>query len=183
MLRANTKQALADALLELVQTAPVRKIKVTNIVQRCGAARVTFYKHFRDKHDLIGWVYKEKMTAALANSPISSWPSTLTSIAHCIAESPDLFRALLEDEHRKLLDQAYSPIEEYWHKVLRAHYRDQIIPIELLTAVRFTRAGLIQTMNDWVLSGCQLPADELANIIAQLTPYCLYVMIQSHEPA
>ena len=52
-----TKRALAAALRELMEAEPFEKIQIAQICQRCGMNRKSFYYHFRDKYDLMNWVF------------------------------------------------------------------------------------------------------------------------------
>lgn len=52
-----TKRALAEALKELMETMPFEKINVAQIAERCGMSRKSFYYHFRDKYDLVNWIF------------------------------------------------------------------------------------------------------------------------------
>lgn len=54
---ALTKRVLADALKELMQKKPLAKISVGDITAHCGINRQTFYYHFKDKYDLVAWIY------------------------------------------------------------------------------------------------------------------------------
>jgi AcrR family transcriptional regulator len=48
-----TRQMLQDALLELMSEKPFRRIHVSEITERAGLARPTFYLHFRSKEELL----------------------------------------------------------------------------------------------------------------------------------
>jgi len=52
-----TKQALADSLKALMLVRPFKKISVGDIAERCGLTRQAFYYHFKDKYDLMNWIY------------------------------------------------------------------------------------------------------------------------------
>ena len=52
-----TKKALASALKELMKTVPFSKISVGDICNMCEMNRKSFYYHFKDKYDLINWIY------------------------------------------------------------------------------------------------------------------------------
>ena len=54
---AITKKALAQALKELLSVKPLDKISVSGICEQCGMNRKSFYYHFRDKYDLVNWIY------------------------------------------------------------------------------------------------------------------------------
>ncbi len=53
----DTKLEFARALERLMERVPLEKISVTAICAECGSPRQTFYYHFRDKYDLIAWVF------------------------------------------------------------------------------------------------------------------------------
>lgn len=52
-----TKRALAAALRELMEEMPFDKIQVAHICERCGLNRKSFYYHFKDKYDLVNWIF------------------------------------------------------------------------------------------------------------------------------
>lgn len=52
-----TKKALALALRELMEEIPFEKIQVSYICERCGMNRKSFYYHFKDKYDLLNWIF------------------------------------------------------------------------------------------------------------------------------
>ena len=54
------KYKLANAMKELLVHTPVDKITVKQIVDQCDVTRPTFYRHFKDKYDLINW-YSSKV--------------------------------------------------------------------------------------------------------------------------
>lgn len=61
---------LAYALLELCDRKPLEKITVTELLNETGTSRRTFYSRFRDKNDLICWIYQRKIVdASMADAP------------------------------------------------------------------------------------------------------------------
>src|SRR3954469_18232805 len=47
-----TRDALGDALVELMHERPFRRITVQEVLDRAGVGRSTFYTHYKDKDDL-----------------------------------------------------------------------------------------------------------------------------------
>ena len=69
-----TKHALAQALKALTETLPFDKISVGNICAQCGLNRKSFYYHFKDKYDLVNWIYyTEFIEVALKKEHGSVW--------------------------------------------------------------------------------------------------------------
>ena len=52
-----TKRALAAAMKELMEQMPFSKISVSDIAEQCGMNRKSFYYHFKDKYDLVNWIF------------------------------------------------------------------------------------------------------------------------------
>lgn len=52
-----TKRALAAALKELMEELPFEKINVAHICEHCDMNRKSFYYHFKDKYDLVNWIF------------------------------------------------------------------------------------------------------------------------------
>ena len=57
MKRKTAKEILAESFQELAEKKPVDKITVKDITGNCGYSTATFYRHFRDKYDLIAWYH------------------------------------------------------------------------------------------------------------------------------
>ncbi len=60
MKRKTTKEILCESLQELALTKNVEKITIREITDNCGYSPATFYRHFKDKYDLIAWDYSER---------------------------------------------------------------------------------------------------------------------------
>ena len=67
-----TKKALADALKELMDTKPFHKISVSDICERCQMNRKSFYYHFKDKYDLMNWIYDTEFIGVAKNKNYQS---------------------------------------------------------------------------------------------------------------
>ncbi len=52
-----TKKWIAEAMKKLLQKKPLEKVYVTEICQEAEIERPTFYYHFKDKYDLMAWIF------------------------------------------------------------------------------------------------------------------------------
>ena len=52
-----TKRILAASLKHLLNDRSFQKINIHDICEKCGMNRKSFYYHFRDKYDLVNWIF------------------------------------------------------------------------------------------------------------------------------
>lgn len=57
MIRKTTKEIIADSFIELAETKAINRISIIDIVENCSLTKPTFYRYFKDKYDLISWIY------------------------------------------------------------------------------------------------------------------------------
>ena len=56
-----TKQILAESLKKLLLHHSFEKITIKDITDAAGFIRPTFYNHFKDKYDLVEWIFTEEV--------------------------------------------------------------------------------------------------------------------------
>ena len=61
----DTKLLIADALVQLCEEQPLKKVSISDIVERTGKNRKTFYYHFESKEHLIRWVFRRDLADVL----------------------------------------------------------------------------------------------------------------------
>ena len=75
----NTKKMLAETLLSLLESKPLSKITVSEIVNKCDINRKTFYYHFADVYDLLEWHLNTELQKALIfTDPLDDLNTTIT---------------------------------------------------------------------------------------------------------
>ena len=60
-----TKHAIVATFWQLLEEKTYNKITVQDIVDRCHVNRNTFYYHFQDIYDLLGYIFREEADATL----------------------------------------------------------------------------------------------------------------------
>lgn len=69
-----TKNALSIAMKELMAKQPMEKIKISDIAELCNMTRQSFYYHFKDKYDLVNWIFYNEFVAKIKEpSGIYGW--------------------------------------------------------------------------------------------------------------
>lgn len=68
----SSKRALAESLKRLMAKQPLERITVGDICKTCGMSRKGFYYHFRDKYDLVNWIFYSEFVVRLYEKPEES---------------------------------------------------------------------------------------------------------------
>lgn len=63
-----TKRLLAASLKELMQEKPFEKISISDICDKCQMNRKSFYYHFKDKYDLVNWIFDSEFTEVMKDA-------------------------------------------------------------------------------------------------------------------
>lgn len=72
--RTETREVIVESFRELLKNASFDHITIQDICDNCCISRMTFYRHFRDKYELMNWVYISQMrTTFNTNLDFSGW--------------------------------------------------------------------------------------------------------------
>lgn len=93
-----TKRALANALKALIDERPFQKISVGDICARCQMNRKSFYYHFRDKYDLVNWIFDTEFITAVHNSSAQSTLDAFRVLCDYFYENRSFYRKALRIE-------------------------------------------------------------------------------------
>ena len=106
----HTKQLLADALRRLLQTKRYADITVADIVRECGVSRYTFYYHFKDKQDLVNWIYLDTRAKAIKVSSVDTVYDNCQRLISLMKEDAALYNQVRHD-----IDQ--NGFKEYYYQL------------------------------------------------------------------
>ena len=76
-----TKKAISTALRDLLLEKPINKISISDITEKAGVNRQTFYYHFRDIIDLLEWIFLEEEEKAIGDiKHFDTWQEAFLNI-------------------------------------------------------------------------------------------------------
>ncbi|MBQ6231103.1 MAG: TetR/AcrR family transcriptional regulator C-terminal domain-containing protein [Eubacterium sp.] len=115
-----TKNALADALKSLMREKSFEKISVLDICEKCNMNRKSFYYHFRDKYDLLNWIFyigflehikydgmEELLNEKIKEGSYGIW-ELITSLAEYFYTEKEFYR-------KALMIEGQNSFKDYFH--------------------------------------------------------------------
>lgn len=101
-----TKKALAASLKKLMTQTSLEKITVKDVVADCGVNRQTFYYHFQDIYDLLGWIYRTEAVDGIGDcKTYGTWQQGYLKVFQYVSANKAFCRNTLHSLGREHLDR------------------------------------------------------------------------------
>lgn len=87
-----TKRILAASLKHLLSDKSFQKINIHDICEKCGMNRKSFYYHFRDKYDLVNWIFDNEFVLPHRASMHKNEQESIYSLCTYLYENKAFYR-------------------------------------------------------------------------------------------
>lgn len=173
MKRKTAKELLAESFRELAENKPIDKITVQQIVENCGYAPATFYRHFKDKYDLIAWEYAKGTARVLhaGQGQVYSWQQMLLNGARRYLTEKDYLVNLLH--HTAGHDSFVQYMTEINFDQMKTHIRTisrGAITEQEILYLRIWCLGTTCLTCEWLLDQFPATPEELAALYENSLP-------------
>ena len=166
-----TKRALEQSLKNLLQQKPLSKITISDITEDCGISRMTFYYHFKDIYDLVGWACAEDAARALQNKKTyDTWQQGFVQIFHAVRENKvfvmNVYRCVNREQVEKYLvpltDQLIMGVITERAAGMTVREADQQFIAQVYSY------AFVGIMLDWIRDDMRADPEELVNRLAMV---------------
>ena len=158
-----TKRALAQAIKELMNEKPLVKISIADIVDRCQMNRQSFYYHFRDKYDLVNWIFYTELITELQNSSNKDEYEELKNICRYLYDNRALYINALKFTGQ---NSFYEYFGEVIYQLLKAAFTESFGNSDQSDFnAMFYADALRACIFRWLTSGAKMPPDEFVGKI------------------
>ena len=152
-IKERTKKSFADALIQMLETMPLEKVRVTALCKRCGTVPATFYYYFRDKYDLVSWIYLQDISTGPEDGPPDFSPDSLAVVNERLHKRKTFYQ-------KAFSDQSQNSLREYMQATMIQGARDvyksvtgEEMPRRELVEVKYYVLGIIELFRDWLFDG------------------------------
>lgn len=175
-----TQRQLREALLDLIHEKPYESITIQDIADRADTARITFYRHYKEKNELLvdclEQIYENLQAAfVLPDSVLIEEAGSISFKAldywyGYIAENRELFKTILSDSMSAVVRQNMRGfIIQNAVSIMQSVEIDLaslLIPIDIFAAyIAEAQLGLITW---WLETDSDYPPSLLAEIVVRL---------------
>ena len=160
---AITKNALANSLKELMREKGFEKVSVSEICERCGMNRKSFYYHFRDKYDLVNWIFYSDFLGRLSVAKYETDWDLMADMCDRFYEDRDFYLEALKIEgqnsFKEYVSEIIRPLVAFFIKdVFREKDEEEFF-------LTFVIDAFLNSIMKWLQNGMQIsPADFVAKL-------------------
>lgn len=124
-----TKSAIAASMKQLMQKIPFDHITIADIIKKCGISRKTFYYHFKDKYDLINWIFStEIIDQIVENTTLDNLEQCNLQLCHYVRDNKVFCaNAINESGQNSLIQFLYSYVERQINILCREAVSQKIL--------------------------------------------------------
>ena len=176
----NVKSIVADALLRLCETKSLSKITVADLQKESGVSRQTFYNHFKDKQDLIQYVYEHRVIALwqvptdLSLDYYNAKLSLLESDAKYYKFLKQALKLSGANCLRNFMYEHSKKFDRAWHQ---AFYGKEPLPEELVFASDYHSAAIMHMRIEWIMADIPIPPEQFLDNLIRMKAHSLNELI------
>ena len=163
-----TKKALASSLKELLDVMPFEKITIADICDSCGMNRKSFYYHFRDKYDLVNWIFDTEFleiardaldpNCRFGEKVQTRWKS-VSAICDYLYQNHSFYQKVLTYRGQNSLVDHFREVcyPVFSHRMMLTLENTEVPPL----LIDFLADAVICAIERWITAKEPIPPDEL----------------------
>lgn len=174
-----TRRALSASLKELMQEKPFEKISVADICQKCQMNRQSFYYHFKDKYDLVNWIFDNEFIAFAKESEFADQWAFLDALCFYFYKNRDFYRRVLAVKGQNSFSEHFR---DFLHPVLARRIGEILNDVYVQEFhINFYSDALICTLERWLSDKNSMQPSELIRLLRSLIHTRSIDILQENE--
>lgn len=175
-----TKKALAQAMKTLMQQKPLNQISISDICEGCSMHRKSFYYHFKDKYDLVNWIFYSEFFTAFAQQDQELDPWT------CLEETFEYFYQNKRFYKNALSIQGQNSFYEYFGEVITPVISERINRLfpedeDHDFYVTFFAEAIRNSLVDWMSHGAKIPPKKLLQLVRRAVTGVAHYIVETEQ--
>ena len=167
----NTKKYIAESFERLLEKKSFKSITIQDIADESEISRVTFYRNFKDKYDLMNWVYQHELDK-FKDSLIDERKSLTTTkiLAEFIYLKRKYFVELFKIEGQNSFTNFLAEYSIEFTKKQLEFVFDKEAPENMMDSIVIYCYGCANYLKHWALGGYKKTPEEITKILTENIP-------------
>ena len=161
-----TKNLIADTMRSLMRRKPLDRIRVSEICGEAGIERPTFYYHFKDKYDLVTWIFFRNAS----DTDIVSVESAAKSMNEMKSDIVFYRRAYDNTTENPLWKYMLEYFYERYSMEAMERLGTEVLDVKLKYSIRLYCYGAVGMAKEWILEDNITPAQTAVKMMFDSMP-------------
>lgn len=167
---------------EMMKNNDLEQVSVSEIMARCDLPRTTFYRYFKDKYDLMTYVYLHEIERRILSLPDRQWNHSIRICYDYIYEKRDFFLRIIKFEgQNNFLHFLYNYSYNCIAGSIMASKTIEELDRHLDYSVRMYCISTTHLVSSWLIEGTKISVDELYEIAMENIPIYLKDYLEHME--
>ncbi len=161
-----TKIWIGDAMKRLMAKKTIDKIRVTEICKEADIGRPAFYYHFKDKYDLVAWIFFH----SAYDTDIISVESAAAHMNHMRNDYLFYKRAFEDSSQNALWQYIMEYFAERYANEAKRILNTDTLDTQLQYSIRLYCYGTVGMTREWLLTDNITPAQTVVQMMFESMP-------------
>ncbi len=161
-----TKIWIAEKMRELMKHKSIDKIRVTEICKAAEIERPTFYYHFKDKYDLVAWMFFQEAYG----TDIISVGSAAGAMSRMKNDMVFYKRAYEDSSQNALWQYMVEYFAASYSALAKEKLDTDILDTQTAYSIRFYCMGAVGMTREWVLNDNITSAETIVQMMFNSMP-------------
>ena len=159
-----TKLAIAKEMKELMCQKPFEQIRVKDLLDRCGISRKCFYYHFKDKYDVVNWIFSvEIIDPIIEDTTLEGLTDCYLRLCHYIRDNQSFctsaFRVIGQNS---VIENLYHYVKRQLEILCSTYLLERALtPSDLHFLTSYYYNAFAGVVLDWVEGGLQYTPEQI----------------------
>lgn len=165
-----TKNLLAIALIKLTAHKSFDKITISDITEASGFNRQTFYYHFKDKFELLSWIYQQDAIRVCKHDiSLENWCEYIKKLLEFIYEHKTFYVNTVRYDSSYFHEFIFKLTSSLFYRAIDSlDQRQQLDQTDKVFYSEFFSFGISGVMINWIKSDMKESPNRVASALKNL---------------
>lgn len=167
--RESTKQHIARVAERLMEKTSLDCLSTKDIINAAGVSKPTFYRYFRDKQDVVLWIYESEIDKITANVD-NIYQSSLACFRFELTKKNFFIRAAGYKKQNNIQDFIFRKTYEHTSSIIKRQLGHSDLPFQIELALNFYCAGCGWLWQWWCSTNMKATPEQMADMTTRFIP-------------
>lgn len=152
-LKNQTKLLFAQTLEEMLQTMPMDKVRVVELIRRAGTIPQSFYYHFHDKYELVAWKFLYDFSNTYIDEPQQYSVESISKNLTDMYQHRNFYQKTYTERSQNSIDQYIQSFNvKTAVESIEAFYQEPVTS-DQLAEIKYHSYGMMGLFKEWIQNG------------------------------